>query len=132
MARKYNLETILKQMIGGNEWVAIQGEVYGASIQKNPYKMNDRELRLFNVIYPSGRLGSLEAKEICDKNGLLFVPILEEHFILPDTVDEMLEYATGKSVINPNVDREGVVVRSMDGQRSFKAVSPEYLIKHEQ
>lgn len=132
MAHKYNIEAILKQMIGDNEWVAIQGEIYGASIQKNPYKMNDRELRVFNVIYPSGRLGSLEAKEICDKNGLLFVPILEEHFILPDTVDEMLEYATGKSVINPNVDREGVVVRSMDGQRSFKAVSPEYLIKHEQ
>lgn len=132
MAKKYNLEAILKQMIGNNEWVAIQGEVYGASIQKNPYKMNNRELRVFNVIYPTGRLGSVKAKEICDKNGLLFVPILDTNFILPDSIDEILQYATAKSTINPNVMREGVVIRSKDGQHSFKAVSPEYLIKHEE
>lgn len=131
MAEKYNLEKTLKNMIGDNEWVAIQGECYGASIQSNPYKMNNKELRVFNVIYPSGRLGSIEAKEICDKNNLLFVPILDVNYILPDTVDEMLKYATAKSTINPNVLREGVVIRSMDGKYSFKAVSPEYLIKHE-
>ena len=131
MAEKYNLEKTLKNMIGDNEWVAIQGECYGASIQSNPYKMNNKELRIFNVIYPSGRLGSIEAKEICDKNNLLFVPILDVNYILPDTVDEMLKYATAKSTINPNVLREGVVIRSMDGKYSFKAVSPEYLIKHE-
>ena len=131
MAEKYNLEKTLKNMIGDNEWVAIQGECYGASIQSNPYKMNNKELRVFNVIYPSGRLGSVEAKEICDKNNLLFVPILDVNYILPDTVDKMLKYATDKSLINPNVLREGVVVRSKDGKKSFKAVSPEYLIKHE-
>lgn len=132
MARKYNLEKTLKQMIEDREWIAIQGEVYGASIQSNPYKMNNRELRVFNLIYPTGRLGSVEAKEICEKNGLMFVPILDENFILPDTVEEMLKYATAKSIINPNVMREGVVVRSKDGKQSFKAVSPEYLLKHEQ
>ena len=131
MAEKYNLEKTLKNIIGDNEWVAIQGECYGASIQSNPYKMNNKELRIFNVIYPSGRLGSIEAKEICDKNNLLFVPILDVNYILPDTVDSMLQYATNKSLINPNVLREGVVVRSKDGKKSFKAVSPEYLIKHE-
>ena len=132
MAKKYNIENTLKQMIGNNDWVAIQGECYGPSIQGNPYKLNGRELRIFNLIYPSGRLGSVEAKEICEKNGLMFVPILDENFILPDTVEEMLNYATGKSVINPNVLREGVVVRSKDGQHSFKAVSPEYLFKYEE
>ena len=132
MAKKYNLEEKLKEMIGNNEWVAIQGEVYGPSIQKNPYKLNSRELRVFNLIYPSGRLGSIEAKEICEKYGLMFVPILDENFVLPDTVEEMLKYATAKSVINPNVMREGVVVRSKDGKRSFKAVSPEYLLKYEE
>lgn len=132
MAKKYNLENTLKQMIGNNDWVAIQGECYGPSIQGNPYKLNSRELRIFNLIYPSGRLGSVEAKEICENNGLMFVPILDENFILPNTVEEMLNYATGKSVINPNVLREGVVVRSKDGQHSFKAVSPEYLFKYDE
>ena len=132
MAEKYSLEEKFKEMIGDNEWVAIQGEVYGPSIQKNPYKLNSRELRIFNLIYPSGRLGSVEAKEICEKHGLMFVPILDENFVLPDTVEEMLKYATAKSVINPNVMREGVVVRSKDGKRSFKAVSPEYLLKYDE
>ena len=36
------LKKKLKEMIGNNEWVAIQGEVYGPSIQKNPYKLNSR------------------------------------------------------------------------------------------
>lgn len=132
MAKKYHLEETLKQMIGDREWIAIQGEVYGSSIQGNPYGINNRELRVFNLIYPTGRLGSVEAKKICEKNGLMFVPILDENFVLPDTVEEMLKYATAKSVINPNVIREGVVVRSKDGKQSFKAVSPEYLLKHEQ
>ena len=132
MATKYNLEEKLKNMIGDNDWVAIQGECYGASIQGNPYKMNNRELRIFNIVYPSGRLGSIEAKELCDKNELLFVPIIDENFTLPNTVNEMLDYATAKSVINKNVMREGVVIRTKDGKNSFKAVSPDYLIKHEQ
>lgn len=132
MAKKYNIEEKLKQMLEDNDWIAVQGECYGASIQSNPYKMNNRELRIFNVIYPSGRMGSIEAKELCDKNDLLFVPIINENFILPDTVEEMLNYATAKSIINQNILREGVVVRSKDGKHSFKAVSPEYLIKHEQ
>ena len=131
MANKYNLEETLKKMIGENEWVAVQGECYGASIQGNPYKMNEKELRIFNVIYPSGRLGSVEAKQICEDNNLLFVPILDTNFILPDTVNEMLDYATNKSVINPKILREGVVIRSKDGKFSFKAVSPDYLIKYE-
>ena len=58
------------------------------------------------------------------------VPIIDYNYILPDTVDEMLAYATGPDVLNPQVLREGVVIRSQDGQKSFKAVSPEYLVKH--
>ena len=68
--------------------------------------------------------------KFCYKYGLGTVPILDLDYILPDTVDNMLRYATGPSMLNPQVLREGVVIRSKDGQKSFKAVSPEYLIKH--
>ena len=47
---------------------------------------------------------------------------------LPKTIDEMLAYADGKSVLNPNFDREGVVVRSMDRKISFKAISNKFLL----
>ena len=61
--------------------------------------------------------------------GIPCVPIVNEYFILPDTVDELLAIATDKSVIDGGM-REGLVFRSSDGERSFKAVSNEFLMKY--
>jgi hypothetical protein len=47
---------------------------------------------------------------------------------LPNTIDEMLAYADGKSVLNDRFDREGVVIRSMDRKISFKAISNKFLL----
>ena len=47
-------------------------------------------------------------------------------------MEELKVLATGKSQINPNVMREGIVYRSLDGSDSFKNVSREYLLKHNQ
>ena len=58
-----------------------------------------------------------------------WVPILGE-VQMPDTMEELKEFATGKSVVNPDVMREGIVYRSLDGSDSFKNVSREYLLKH--
>ena len=112
------------------KWVAIQGEIAGPGIQKNPEGLKDIDFFVFNIITPEGRMGNKEMVEVCSKYGLTTVPMISYDYILPDTVDEMLAYATGPSLINPNVLREGVVVRSQDGRHSFKAVSPEYLVKN--
>jgi hypothetical protein len=61
--------------------------------------------------------------------GVPCVPIINEHFILPDTVEELLNIATGNSAIDGK-PREGIVFRSPDGERSFKAVSNEFLLKY--
>lgn len=61
--------------------------------------------------------------------GLKFVPIINDHYILPDTVNEVLEYATGRSAIGDTL-REGLVIRSYDGSVSFKAVSPQFLLEY--
>lgn len=52
-----------------------------------------------------------------------------ESFILPDTVDELIQMTTGPADINPDVLREGWVIRGQDGTMSFKTVSTEYLLK---
>ena len=49
---------------------------------------------------------------------------------LPKTMEEMKASAEGKSVVNPDVMREGLVYRSLDGKESFKNVSNSYLLKH--
>lgn len=127
---KYHIDAALRNMIGDREWIAIQGECVGPKIQGNPYKLKDYELYVFNLIYPTGRLGSVVAKSIIENKGMNFVPILNEHYVLPDTMDEALADATGPSALNPDVLREGFVIRTPDGRESWKAVSPEYLLQH--
>jgi hypothetical protein len=47
---------------------------------------------------------------------------------LEEALKDILEYADGKSVLNPNFDREGVVIRSLDRKISFKAISNKFLL----
>ena len=130
VANKYNIKQVLESLIGDNDFVAIQGECVGTGIQKNIYHIDGYDLYVFNLIYPSGRLGSLEAKKIIEEHGMKFVPIINESYVLPDTIDELRKYVHGNSALYPTL-REGAVIRSLDGQRSFKCVDPEYLLKNE-
>ena len=130
VAEKYNIEEVLHKLIGDNEWVAIQGECVASNVQGNKYHVTEPDLYIFNLIYPSGRVGSVEAKKIVNDLGLKFVPILSEDAPIKGmTVPEVLEYATGKSQLYDTL-REGIVFRSEDGKQSFKAVSPEFLLKN--
>ena len=132
VAEEYDLQERMSLMLEewGSPWLAIQGEVIGPSIQGNPYKLKEFDFLVFNIIDPSGRWSTEKMMNWCYRYGLNYVPVIDTNYILPDTVDEMLQYATNHSMINPSVLREGVVIRSKDGQKSFKAVSPEYLVKH--
>jgi tRNA-binding EMAP/Myf-like protein len=127
---RYDIENKLRKMIGTREWIAIQGECLASNVQANKYKVSEPDLYVFNVIYPTGRLGTLEAQGICEFNGLKFVPVLDI-CCLPSTVNEMLNYAHGESKLG-NTLREGVVCRSGDGKQSFKAVDPLFLLKYDE
>ena len=130
VAKEYNIEDILHRLIGDREWVAIQGECIASDVQGNKYHVRKPDMYVFNLIYPEGRVGSLEAKKLINEQGLKFVPIISEDAPIKGmTVSEVLEYATGKSELYDCL-REGIVFRSQDGKQSFKAVSPEFLIKN--
>lgn len=130
VADRYNIESVLRDLIGDNEWVAIQGECLGSKVQGNKYKVSEPDLYVFNVIFPTGRLGSLEAKALVEKYNMKFVPIVEtQKSIKGMNVNEVLDYATGTSQLYDTL-REGIVFRSIDGKISFKAVSPSFLLKH--
>lgn len=130
VAEKYDLKKVLQNLIGEHEWVAIQGECVAPNVQGNKYKVTEADMYVFNLIYPGGRKSSLEAKRIVEEQGLKFVPVIEEAVNLQGmSVEEVLNYATGKSELYDTL-REGIVFRSLDGKQSFKAVSPDFLIKH--
>lgn len=60
------------------------------------------------------------------------VPIVAYPFELPkeNLVENMIAMADGKSLINYETDREGIVVRGLQKDFSFKAISNVYLLKN--
>ena len=133
MAEKYNMKDVLTNLLSRYptaDWVYIQGEVYGSGVQKRTYGLKGRDLAIFNLVFSHcGRLDTVEMAKVLCKYELPIVPILDDKFTLLPTVDEMLDYAEGKSAVDGEM-REGVVIRSLDGQRSFKVVSNKYLLKY--
>ena len=135
MAEKYHIEKVLTEILENRpdlDWVTLQGETYGAGIQKRDYSLKEHNFMGFNFITSAnGRWGSDAAAKLMRGFGIPWVPIVDEHFILPDTVEELLNIATGDSVVDGGM-REGLVFRSKDGSKSFKAVSNEFLMKYHQ
>ena len=131
LADKYNIEKVLSDYAIANNYdrVVLQGEGTG-SVQGNPYKLTENRLFVFNLVVEGIRKGTREMAKFCDDNNLEHVPIINEHYKTPDTMEEIKLQADGFSIINPKVKREGFVYRSLDGQQSFKNVSREYLLKH--
>lgn len=137
MSEKYSMKKVLKSLMDSDEsllFVTIQGETYGGSIQKRDYSMKEHDLAVFNVIFglsdgTTKRLNPVEMKELMDTYSIPTVPIVETGFELPATCEEILAYANGKSMIDGGM-REGIVFRSYDGKRSFKAVDNEFLVKY--
>lgn len=126
---RYKVEAALRNLIGDRDWIAIQGECVGPKIQGNKYRLDEFRLYVFNLIYSDlGRVGSLRAKQTVESKGMEFVPVVSEHYVLPDTMDEALADSTGKSAILPETLREGIVIRTPDGRESWKIVSPDFLI----
>ena len=132
MAFKYDIENKLKKYLEENnlDYVCIQGESVG-SVQGNPLQLSEDDLYVFNFIRSDkGRIPSNEGKLIVEEMGMKWVPILDLAFYMPDDMEEFKVMADGKSVVNPKVDREGIVLRDPKTDFSFKNVSRKYLLKH--
>ena len=139
MAEKYNMESVLRNILENHpefEFVTIQGETYGADIQKRDYGLIGHDFMAFNLIfgYKDGRVERLNPIDmtsiLVNTYNIPCVPILDT-IILPETMDEMIAYANGKSLVDGGM-REGVVLRTLDGVESFKSVSNDFLIKYHQ
>jgi RNA ligase (TIGR02306 family) len=134
MAEKYNIKDALTTLMDGNtDYIILQGETYGAGIQKRDYSMKDHDFAAFNLIIKREncepqRLDWHAMKLTLDHYGIPVVPLVDDAFKIPETCDELLKIAEGNSVIDGKM-REGIVIRSKDGQRSFKAVSNNFLLK---
>ena len=137
MAQKYDVMHVLTEMITENEdfdFVTLQGETYGEGIQKRDYSLKGHDFMAFNLIfgYKDGtakRLNPIQMRATLAEYNIPCVPIVDVNFKMPATCDELLAIATDKSKVDDK-EREGLVFRDVNGERSFKAVSNEFLAKY--
>ena len=134
MAEKYNVENVLASILSDNpglDWVTLQGETYGAGIQKRDYGLTEHRFMGFNFITSKeGRWNSVRAAKFMTQYNIPWVPILDENYILPDTIDELRAFSHSEGSRIDGVIKEGIVFRSQDGSMSFKCVDPEFLMKY--
>lgn len=129
IARRYQIEELLRSY--GNN-IAIQGEIIGEGVQKNPEKLRGQDFYLFDIWCINERryFKPLERRDI-HKNflsDLKHVPIIETEASLRgfNSIDDILATADGPSINNPV--REGIVFRSNNSGLTFKVISNQYLL----
>lgn len=132
--KNHNYDKILKNIPGN--WF-VRGEHCGVmkgAIQGNIYGFTGSDIYVFDVYRLDNNTKIMltidEMLDFCDTHGFKHVPIIDKNFVLPETVQELLDYSNGLSVFGNNVMREGIVLRLVDDPRiSFKVRSPKYLDK---
>jgi len=132
MAEKYHIFDFLEKYLYENklDYVCLQGEIAGPSLQGNPHKFKEICFFGYNFIRSdNGRMNSIEAAQICQNAGIPWVPIADSNYVLPDDMETLKLDADGPCIVGEGM-REGWVCRSYDGKQSFKNVSREYLLKH--
>ena len=135
MAKKYDIFNVLSKLLEfypKEEWITIQGETYGMGVQRRDYSIAYHDFMAFNLIFSSqGRVGTESMTGLLTSYGIPCVPIVENFMKINqfENVDAILTYAEGDSLIDKH-PREGIVFRTTDGQKSFKAVSNSYLLKY--
>ena len=135
MAEKYKMFDVLSDLmdkIPAAEWVTIQGETYGEGVQRRDYSLKGHDFMAFNLITSNmGRWNTCQMKNLLEEEyNVPCVPIIGTDMWFENmTVDELLKFAEGNSVIDGK-PREGIVFRSEDGTKSFKAVSNSFLLKY--
>ncbi len=131
VVRRHDLE---EKLLGLGRRLAIQGELIGPGIQKNRYGLKVHELFVFNVfdLQAFAYIEKREAAQICERLGLKTVPVLGEMQV-PDSMDDLLALAEGKSVLNSDTEREGMVWVHGSGREriSFKVISNRFLEREE-
>ena len=113
---KYNLIEKLTDFCKLNNCnIALQGELLGPGVQGNKYKLTDYDIYFFNAFNIDTGNYFIESSltQLCKYFGLNRVTYFDPIIFLK-SADEWVEFAKGKSVLNPNIQREGIVIRLYD------------------
>ena len=138
-AIKYDIENKLKDYLIKHpdlEYVCWQGEICSPKIQSNPHGLTETHLYCFHMIdSKKGKYDIREADKIWKEYHMEVVPIISEHYIMPDNFEILKNSA---DTIYSSAVCEGkcgqacegfVYYKTNDPNFSFKNVSRKYLLK---
>jgi RNA ligase (TIGR02306 family) len=131
-------DNLIEKIKSTGRYLAFQGELIGPGIQGNPYKLEDHFFYLYNIwdITNQVWLSPEERFELTLLHNIdiLHVPLLATDYSFKDeeTIDSLLLLAEGPSVLNNQVEREGLVFKSNNQRESFKVISNRYLFHYQQ
>ena len=143
VARALDIETKLRSLNGN---YALQGELVGEHVQDNKLKLRGHMVYFFNL-FDIDRFEYLAydafVKTIASL-GLQTVPILSTDYPLSNDIDSIIQMATRKSALKPELWAEGIVIRPLtekidlilsnenfnNGRVTLKAINPEFLLKY--
>ncbi|GAB3511012.1 RNA ligase (ATP) [Emticicia fontis] len=142
VAKELNIEEKLRSLNGN---FALQGELVGEGVQYNKMRMKGNTVFFFNLfkIDTFEYVSYADFMKLMNELELPTVPVLNDNFILPDSIADLVEMSKIKSSIQPAMWAEGIVIRLLDekldkyllrdigghGRISFKVINPEFLLK---
>jgi hypothetical protein len=132
IARKYK-ESFLRIQKYYKKEVVIQGEILGPGIQKNRYGFKEFNFFAFNAFINDGSNNQRSLIEFMSYFDLPVVPFIDKIVINNQTVAEFVKMSIGRSKLNNNTIREGLVVTIKETDElkylSFKVINPEFSLK---
>ena len=120
--------------------LGISGELIGEGVQGNKYDIKGHRWLVFNIFdVDTGKYVSAEERQLIIRDLVALGATIEQVPVITAvgtklldglSVDDFLEMAEGKSVLNPKTEREGLVFKNQtDPDISFKAISNRWLLK---
>lgn len=129
----------IKAMLLENPNIAIQGEIYGEGIQKNPFGIKGKDFVVFNLYYTNERRYAehLDMLAWCTRYALPVVQVIEAKLSFDYTYEDVCKLSEVTYQPSGKVG-EGIVIRPLKEQRSkvlkgermsFKKINPAFLVK---
>jgi RNA ligase (TIGR02306 family) len=111
MALKYNIQNVLNEKFPKKN-IAIQGEVVGPGIQKNPLGLPSIEFHLFNIFDIDNKVyyDLISIKEFCNETKIPSVVLIEAQHDFQYTLQDLITISTEIKYSN-NSPAEGIVIR---------------------
>jgi RNA ligase (TIGR02306 family) len=139
-ARRVDLEARMRLVLQPGENLILQGELVGEGICKNKYKLTGKHVYFYNARSQDGEDISvdliLDVLNQIQGEKLHECPLLNANYILPSTVDQLVEDSKFRSKLNPDVWAEGFVAKhklvnhDFNGRTSIKVINPNFLLKY--